>query len=355
MRLKLLGTSGALVAFLLLPAAAASADTVEIGKIEATVKASCPATCNAFARATGYQAKVGTKRGLMTVPQDGRIVAFTVGLGKPGPKQVAFFTDGDPAKGSPAYGVPEVQLSILDPKRKLRARVVAQSSPFPVARYFGQTVQIALGRSLHVKKGQIVAITTKTWAPILGLGFGSDTSWRASRERGTCTDNAQEVAQTELTQLAQYYCLYRTVRLAYSATLVTDPVPNPETSSKTPATTKKPTTKTGATGNRRNRDDQEVAAHQSRRDGRRLAATGSAGAGVLLAERRARRSAAGRRRRLAAGRRRGRGGSGSRRGAGTTGGGCRRRLRRTRGAGRAAAAGRGRGGVGGRGLLRGRR
>lgn len=247
MRQKLLLPCAALAVFFTLPLAA-QAETVEIGKIEPNVKASCPATCNAFARSTGYQAKVGTKRGLMTVPQAGRIVAFTVGLGKPGPKQIAFFTDGDQAKASPAFGAPEVQLTILDPKRKLRARVIAQSSAFLVERYFGQTIQIPLGRSLHVKKGQIVAITTKTWAPILGLGFGSDTSWRASRERGTCTDNAQEVAQTELTQLAQYYCLYRTVRLAYSATLVTDPVPNPNSPAPKQTTTKNKTGTTGTTG-----------------------------------------------------------------------------------------------------------
>jgi hypothetical protein len=31
--------------------------------------------------------------------------------------------------------------------------------------------------------------------------------------------------QTQPNQLAQYYCLYKTARLAYSATLVTAPVP----------------------------------------------------------------------------------------------------------------------------------
>jgi len=208
--------------------ALASADIVEIGKLDPQVKSSCPGPvpkCFAVARLTGYQAKVGTDRGLMTVPKDGSIVAFSVALGKPGPKQQLFFTGGDGAPAnSPQYGVPEVQITILDPKRKLRSRAVAQSEAFKVADYFGSTVQFALAKSLPVKKGQIVAITSKTWAPILAVGLGSDTSWRASREKGTCNDSVQQVAQVQPNQLAQYYCLYRTARLNYSATMITAPV-----------------------------------------------------------------------------------------------------------------------------------
>ena len=228
----------------------ASAASVEIGKLDAGLALSCPSSpvthqCFAFAHSTGYQAKVGTKRGLMTVPSNGRIVAFTIALGKPGPKQTAFFTD-DPA--GKLFGEPEIQLTILDPKRKLRSRVAAQSSPFLVRRYFGQTITIALGRSLQVKKGQIVAVTTKTWAPIFAIDLATDTSWRASRAKGTCTDFDQQVAQSDPLQLAQYYCLYRGVRLAYSATLIPAPVPNPATTTPKKKTSTGTTGKTGATG-----------------------------------------------------------------------------------------------------------
>ena len=240
---------GVASAALFLFSAAAQASTVEIGKIDPGLALSCPSSpvtkkCYALSHVTGYQAKVGTKRGLMSVPSDGRIVAFTVALGKPGPKQAAFFTDGDSKIGAPALGEPEIQLTILDPKRKLRSRVVAQSQPFLLRRYFGQTITIALGRSLQVKKGQIVAITTKTWAPVFAIDLPTDTSWRASREKGSCSDFSQQVAQTEPAQLAQYYCLYRGVRLGYSATLITAPIPNAGT---TP--TKQPATgTTGTTG-----------------------------------------------------------------------------------------------------------
>jgi hypothetical protein len=72
-----------------------------------------------------------------------------------------------------------------------------------------------------------------TWAPALAVGLGADTSWRASRGKGTCEDTSTLTTQTQPNQLAQYYCLYRTARLAYSATLVTNPAPTA-----TPTTTK---------------------------------------------------------------------------------------------------------------------
>ena len=50
-------------------------------------------------------------------------------------------------------------------------------------KYFGKTAQFPLERSIPVKKGYIVALTVPTWAPALALGFGKDTSWRASRAK----------------------------------------------------------------------------------------------------------------------------------------------------------------------------
>jgi hypothetical protein len=200
----------------------AAADIVEIGKVDPPPTPSCPAKpCLAVSRTTGYQAKVGATRGLMTIPNDGRIVAWTIGLGKPGKKQTAFFNDK-------LGGQPQAQLTILNPRTKLRSRAVAQGELEDLTPYFGTTVQFALQRSIAVKKGWVVALTVPTWAPALAVGLGADTSWRASRGKGTCEDTSTQTAQTGSNQLAQYFCLYRTARLAYSATLVTDPVPAAE-------------------------------------------------------------------------------------------------------------------------------
>jgi hypothetical protein len=163
----------------------------------------------------------------MTIPKDGRIVAWTIALGKPGKKQTTFFNDK-------LGGESQAQLTILNPRRKLRSRAVAQGEPQKLTPFFGSTVQFALDKSIPVKKGWVVALTVPTWAPALAVGLGADTSWRASRGKGTCEDTSTQTTQTQPNQLAQYYCLYRTARLAYSATLVTDPVPAP-TTGKAPA------------------------------------------------------------------------------------------------------------------------
>lgn len=208
----------------------AGATVVEIGKLDANAKPGCPAKpCFAVSRTTGYQAKVGTTRGLMTVPKDGRIVAWTIALGKPGTKQIDFFN-------SKLGGESQAQLTILDPKRKLRSRAVAQGEAVKLAPYFGTTPQFPLTKSIPVKKGQVVALTVPTWAPALATGLGSDTSWRASREKGQCEDTQGQTAQLQPNQLAQYYCLYRTARLTYSATMIT--TPEKSTTKKTSSTKK---------------------------------------------------------------------------------------------------------------------
>jgi hypothetical protein len=205
----------------------ASAEIIEVGKLDPAATPSCPSRpCLAVSRTTGFQTKVGATRGLMTIPKDGRIVAWTISLGKPGKKQTAFFNDK-------LGGESQAQLTILNPRRKLRSRAVAQGEPQKLTPFFGTTTQFALEKSIPVKKGWVVALTVPTWAPALAVGLGADTSWRASRGKGTCEDTSTQTTQTQANQLAQYYCLYRTARLVYTATLVTDPVP--ATPAKVPA------------------------------------------------------------------------------------------------------------------------
>src|SRR5262249_5626281 len=161
--------SAAIAAALVLPPLA-NAEVIEIGRIEPGTKPGCPnKPCFAVSRTTGYQAKVGTNRGLMVVPKDGRIVAWTLVLGKPGKKQAKSF-------GSKLGGEAQAQLTILDPKRKLRSRAVARGPLIKLQPYFGRTSQFPLATSIPVKKGQIIAITVPTWAPALGTGLGGDTS-----------------------------------------------------------------------------------------------------------------------------------------------------------------------------------
>jgi hypothetical protein len=195
----------------------APARLTEVGKLDEGARGSCPRTCFAMSRTTGYQAKVGPNRGVYTVPRDGRIVAWTVALGKPGPTQRQYFEE------RLGFGRAQAALVVLRPGNKLYNRVVAKAPLQNLEPYFGQTVQFPLVRTLPVKKGQVLALTVPTWAPVLQVGLASDTSWRASRPGSACDDNGTQTAMLGRKTLAQFRCLYKTARLAYSATLVSTP------------------------------------------------------------------------------------------------------------------------------------
>jgi hypothetical protein len=205
--------------FAALAAAPAPAKIIEIGQTAAPSPPSCPANpCQAVSRTTGYQAKVGTNRGLMRAPADGKIVAWSITLGSPGKRQIKFFNDN--------YGGASMAgISILKPGTRLFHRVTGESPLQSLQPYFGTTVQFPLGTSLNVKKGYVIGLTVPSWAPALALGLGNDTSWRASRARGACAEPGTQSAQLDLKDLAQYRCLYRTARLTYTATLITKPKP----------------------------------------------------------------------------------------------------------------------------------
>ena len=226
--MKKLTTAVAALMVVLLAPAAAPAKTIEVGLANANEELpqpSCPdSPCFAVSRTTGYQAKVGTNRGLMKIPENGRIVAWTIRLSKPGPRQISFFSER--LGGKPSAGI-----AILRTGKRLYGRVVAQSPVVDLDPFLGQTVQFPLETSIKVKKGSMLALTVPTWAPALATGLGGDTSWRASRRAGDCDDTSTQTAQTDIRDLAQYRCLYQRVRLSYSATLITEPKPNADSDS----------------------------------------------------------------------------------------------------------------------------
>jgi hypothetical protein len=206
---------------LLASAAPAQAKTVELGQTaDAQGTPTCPASpCLAVSRTTGYQVKVGAKRGVFTVPADGRIVAWDISLGNPNTKQIAFFDKG--------YGESSAGISVLRQGKRLYSRVLGQSPLVKLTPFFGQTVQFPLETSIPVKKGNVIALTVPTWAPALTQLLGDGSSWRASRGKGACDDTETQTAQARMRQLTQYRCLYK-ARLTYGATLVTNPKPNPK-------------------------------------------------------------------------------------------------------------------------------
>jgi hypothetical protein len=202
--------------------AAAPATLNEVGFLPATTPPtvpSCPSSpCLAVSRTTGFQTKVGAVNKPMVVRRTGSLVAWTIMLGKPNATQIKFFNANE-------GGVAQAGIAVLraQPKQRLTYKLVAQSPPIALQRYFGTTVELPLETTLAVKKGDIVALTVPTWAPALALGFGHETSWRASRSKAQCASTSTLSTHTRVGSSVQYYCLYQTARLAYSATVISTP------------------------------------------------------------------------------------------------------------------------------------
>jgi hypothetical protein len=202
--------------------AGSPATLTEVGILPATTPPtapSCPTSpCLAVSRTTGFQVKVGAAHNFLAVRRSGTIVAWTITLGKPNATQIKFFNTNE-------GGVPEAGIAILrmQPKPNLTYKLVGQSPPVKLQPYFGKTAQFPLETTLMVKKGDVVALNVPTWAPALALGFGKETSWRASRPRSQCTSTSALSTHTQIGSPVQYFCLYQTARLTYSATLISTP------------------------------------------------------------------------------------------------------------------------------------
>jgi hypothetical protein len=202
---------------LLAGAASAQARIVELGRAGGAAPASCPTSpCLAVSRTTGYQEKLGSSTSTYVVPANGRIVAWTIGLGAPNAKQIAFFNN---AFGPASAGITVLRVG----KKKLQRFNVGQGPIVNLQPYFGQVAQFPLGRTLRVHKGDIVALSVPTWAPALSQLLSDGSTWFASRPRGAC-DNTDTQTVQDKPGPTRYRCKYA-ARLTYSATLVTSAQP----------------------------------------------------------------------------------------------------------------------------------
>jgi hypothetical protein len=209
----------ALVLSFALPASA-SAKITEMGALPADVRPACPAQCQALDRLTGYQAKVGPDRALYQAPADGRIVAWSIALGRPNAHDTGIFQRD--------YGkLALATIVVLDAGPKLSRTVVAKAPLQSLNEYFGHTVQFPLVTTLEIKKGQYVGLSVPTWAPALQIGLGNETSWRSSRDAKSCLDTTTQFALVGRRTNAFFRCLYKGVRLTYSATFISNPTAAP--------------------------------------------------------------------------------------------------------------------------------
>jgi hypothetical protein len=161
-----------------------------------------------------------------TVRRAGRIVAFTVGLSALSANRTTRLNDIkflDHTYG----GTTQVAISVLAPSgaKKLRQwKLVAESPLFHVQPYLGEVVQLPLQTTLPVQRGDVVALTTPTWAPTLSIDLSSKQfAYRQSRKSNCPHPPSGEQAQMTLGATARYGCDYPGTRVEYSATEITTP------------------------------------------------------------------------------------------------------------------------------------
>jgi hypothetical protein len=251
MKRSLLAVVGALALGVALPASA-GATTTEIGvSTTPLVAPTCPAGVSPaqctiiLTRATALETIRDNVAYPSTVQQPGRLVAFTVGLS-------ALSSNATTAKNDITFldktygGDPQIQMTVLMPvgAKNLRVWRVVESTPLvDVQPYLGQVVQFPLTTSLPVVKGEVVALTTPTWAPVLSIDLSTTHfAYRQSRTRNCNSPPTVTQAQVTVGQSSRYVCDYPGTRVEYSATEVTNPVPTTTTTTTTPTTSTKPTT-----------------------------------------------------------------------------------------------------------------
>ena len=199
---------------------------------------SCPTTCQAIGKTTGFQTSITGARNPFAVSFRGRIVAWSIKTGAPSTKpnpnnnnqsDYDFFT-------KTFGGSPKARISVLKPiMKKVKQgkpiyKLKSQSPVEDLSAYLGQTTTFTLDTPLRVKPNNIVALTVPTWAPAFAINQSANTKWQASRKKGKCNETPDILAGTpQDVQGSQraYGCVYNTARLLYSATVVADPTQAP--------------------------------------------------------------------------------------------------------------------------------
>jgi hypothetical protein len=241
-RLLVLFAAAALLAALIavVPRQADSAPlrVVVLGQTPDTPSPSCPgkvvnnvpiSECRVEGHITGFQSIADGVARPYEAPFEGKIVAWSITLSKPSSREtkttsdeVGFFND---FFGTPA----EARIGVLRPIEDTKPpqyKLVRQSPIEVLNPYFGSTPIFALDHPLTVLKGQVVALTIPTWAPMFALSLSGENTWRGSRLPDHCISKEDIQGghpQQGVGKTKTYGCYYSDARLLYTATLVKKP------------------------------------------------------------------------------------------------------------------------------------
>ncbi|HEX6782970.1 MAG TPA: hypothetical protein VF125_13220 [Solirubrobacterales bacterium] len=221
------------------PADSAPLRVIVLGQTPETPPPSCPGEknsngeetvpCRAEGRVTGFQAIADGVPRPFEAPFEGKIVAWSITLSKPSTvesetttDEVGFFDGffGDPSQARIAV------LRPVEDSKPPKYKLVRQGPIETLDPYFGSTPVFALDHPLTVLKGQIVALTIPTWAPMFAFNVADDNTWRGSRLPEHCIaekDIQGGHPQQGVGKIKTYGCYYSRARLLYTATLVKKP------------------------------------------------------------------------------------------------------------------------------------
>ncbi len=243
-RVRALLAAACLLAALVAVAAPRQADSaplrvVVLGQTPETPPPSCPGKtvngnpvveCRVEGHVTGFQAIADGIARPFEAPFEGKIVAWSISLSKPSAAETKTTTD-EVGFFNDFFGTPsQARIGILRPiedSKPPQYKLVRQSPIEILNPYFGSTPIFALDHPLTVLKGQVVALTIPTWAPMFALNLSREgDTWRGSRLPDHCISREDVQAghpQQGVGKTKTYGCYYSEARLLYTATLVKKP------------------------------------------------------------------------------------------------------------------------------------
>lgn len=211
---------------------------VVLGQTPSTPPASCPgktvnnvpvSECLVEGHVTGFQSIADGVARPFEAPFEGKIVAWSITLSKPSSAETKTTTD-EVGFFNEFFGTPsEARIGVLRPvegSKPPQYKLVRQSPIEVLNPYFGSTPIFALDHPLTVLKGQIVALTVPTWAPMFAVNVSAENTWRGSRLPEHCIkreDIQGGHPQQGVGKVKTYGCYYSGARLLYTATLVKKP------------------------------------------------------------------------------------------------------------------------------------
>jgi hypothetical protein len=240
--------AAAIVSAALLPAAASAAN-IPIGVTKTPVVGpTCPSTvplkdCTILlAQRTAYETLSDGIANPDMVKQSGVISSFTLGLAGTSLITPSIIASRDALYGGP----PEAQLTALFPTgtaAKPAYRVVAQSEVVKLKSELGQVAEFPLTNPLPVVRGEVIALTIPTWAPVLAIEqtptqfsysqsraksmvtikVATKTGSKNERVSSCSTSSSVNLAQIVVGELSNYSCNYPGARIEYSALEITTP------------------------------------------------------------------------------------------------------------------------------------